>query len=178
MSRTKHDLHFADLWARQCAARERWQSTSGGVESRHAQPEICPAGMPGAETCAGATGFVRSSDGDHRPISRAGVAPGPLTNKYGNRRTNGYASEKEMHRAADLWLLQRVGVIQDLREQVSYLLIPKQGEERACSYVADFVYRETGGAEIVEDCKGFRTSEYIIKRKLMLFVHGIAILET
>ena len=41
----------------------------------------------------------------------------------------------------------------------------------------DFVYQEDGHT-VVEDCKGFRTPEYRIKKKLMLWVHGIKIRET
>jgi hypothetical protein len=48
--------------------------------------------------------------------------------------------------------------------------------ERACAYVADFVYTENG-KKIVEDTKGFKTKDYIIKRKLMLWVHGIRVKE-
>lgn len=48
--------------------------------------------------------------------------------------------------------------------------------ERECSYKADFVYTE-GGETVVEDVKGYRTKEYIIKRKLMLHVYGIRIRE-
>lgn len=48
--------------------------------------------------------------------------------------------------------------------------------ERSCSYVADFVY-ECDGETVVEDTKGFRTKEYIIKRKLMLYKYGIQIRE-
>jgi hypothetical protein len=40
----------------------------------------------------------------------------------------------------------------------------------------DFVYMENG-KKVVEDTKGFRTKDYIIKRKLMLYVHGIRIKE-
>ena len=77
--------------------------------------------------------------------------------------------------------------------QVSYVLIPAQyGEcgkdfkgrdtrvllERPCRYVADFVYTDRAtGQTVVEDTKGVRTKEYIIKRKLMLHVHGIRIKE-
>ena len=48
--------------------------------------------------------------------------------------------------------------------------------ELAVKYVADFVYKENGKT-IVEDTKGFKTKDYIIKRKLMLWVHGIKIKE-
>jgi len=104
--------------------------------------------------------------------------------KYNNKPTNGYASKKEARRAAELKHLLAAGSISELREQVWYLLIPKAiGEdgrvvERACSYVADFVYRDAAGRECIEDCKGMRTDAYRIKRKLMLMVHNIRILET
>ena len=104
-------------------------------------------------------------------------------NKYGALRSGGYASGREHRRADELKMMQRAGLISDLREQVKYELIPAQYRdgkliERACAYVADFVYfdREANSL-VVEDTKGFRTKEYIIKRKLMLHVHGIVIKE-
>jgi hypothetical protein len=64
---------------------------------------------------------------------------------------------------------------------VKFELIPSQRiggkvAERACSYVADFVYMQDG-KKVVEDTKGFKTADYIIKRKLMLWVHGIQVKE-
>lgn len=89
-------------------------------------------------------------------------------------------------------LLERAGQITDLQRQVKFVLIPAQYEpntigvrggvkkgkllERETSYVADFVYTQDG-KQVVEDTKGFRTKDYIIKRKLMLWVHGIGIKE-
>ena len=92
-----------------------------------------------------------------------------------------FDSKKEARRYTELLLLERAGAIRELRRQVKFELIPSQrydGKvvERPCSYVADFVYREKGNL-IVEDTKGFRTTDYIIKRKLMLWVHGIRIKE-
>ena len=49
--------------------------------------------------------------------------------------------------------------------------------EKECSYIADFVYKDKDGKTIVEDTKGFRTETYLIKRKLMLFIHGVKIHE-
>lgn len=103
-------------------------------------------------------------------------------NKYGARKVKApdgqvFDSVKEYHRWGMLKLLERAGRISDLKRQVSYELIPKQQGERACSYVADFTYMEDGKL-VVEDCKGFRTPEYRLKRKLMLWVHGIRIKET
>lgn len=93
-----------------------------------------------------------------------------------------YDSKKEFRRWRDLQLLERAGEIENLRRQVKFQLIPAQriaGKvvERECSYIADFVY-ERDGQTIVEDCKGFRTDTYKLKRKMMLYKYGIRILET
>lgn len=85
-------------------------------------------------------------------------------------------SIKEANRWCELKLLERAGRIQHLQRQVKYALIPKQEGERAVEYIADFVYRENGNL-VVEDVKGKKTKDYIIKRKLMLWVHGIKIKE-
>ena len=104
-------------------------------------------------------------------------------NKYHAEKSGGYASRKDHRRANELKLMQRAGLIANLREQVSYELIPAQrgadGKliERACSYIADFVYTDKNGNTIVEDTKGMRTDVYRIKRKLMLYVHGIRVTE-
>lgn len=103
--------------------------------------------------------------------------------KYGNIKKGGYDSKKESKRATQLKMMQLAGEISDLREQVKYELIPSQkidGKvvERPCAYIADFVYKDKDGNEVVEDTKGFRKiKDYIIKRKLMLHVHGIKIKE-
>lgn len=102
--------------------------------------------------------------------------------KYHAKKSGGYDSKKEHQRASHLKLMQRAGIISDLREQVKFVLIPTQRDsqgnllEKECSYYADFVYDKDGVA-IVEDTKGVRTKEYIIKRKLMLYLHGIRIKE-
>jgi len=106
--------------------------------------------------------------------------------KYGAVRSGKYASKREAKRAAELRLLQRAGKIFDLQEQVAYELVPKQEGERALTYVADFTYGENHIDEkglrcylpVVEDVKGFKTAEYRIKRKLMLWLRGIRIRET
>ena len=107
-------------------------------------------------------------------------------NKYHNKKITRdgetFDSQKEYRRFCELRLLERAGRIADLQRQVKFELIPSQridGKvvERACVYVADFVYTEDG-KQVVEDTKGVRTADYIIKRKLMLWVHGIQIRET
>ncbi len=105
--------------------------------------------------------------------------------KYGNRKVirDGieFDSIKECQRYCELKLMQRAGVISDLQLQVQYELIPTQRidgklAEKAVNYIADFVYKQDGQT-VVEDTKGMRTKDYIIKRKLMLWVHGIRIVE-
>lgn len=98
--------------------------------------------------------------------------------KYRNVKTNGYDSMAEAKRGFDLGLLVQAGKIKDLRKQVSYEIIPKQKGEQAAHYIADFTYVDvTTGETVVEDVKGVRTAVYILKRKLMLLVHGIKIKE-
>lgn len=94
-----------------------------------------------------------------------------------------FDSKKEANRYQELKLMQRAGIITDLQRQVKYVLIPSQkGDdgrviERPCTYIADFVYIDENGKTVVEDTKGYRTSDYKIKRKLMLYIHGVKINE-
>jgi hypothetical protein len=100
-------------------------------------------------------------------------------NKYRNIKTEvdgiTFHSKKEAARYSDLKLLERAGQIKDLRIQVPFLF--ELNDVRICKYFADFVYRENG-KEVVEDCKGKRTKDYMIKRKLMKAFFAIEILET
>lgn len=116
--------------------------------------------------------------------------------KYHNRKITRdgvtFDSRKEFRRYEELQLLQQAGEIANLRRQVKFVLIPTQREpskigtrggvkkgkllERECAYIADFVYTENGKI-VVEDTKGLRTKDYIIKRKLMLYVHNIRVRE-
>ena len=101
--------------------------------------------------------------------------------KYGNTkiRVDGrlFDSKAEAARWQELQLLERAGEITELERQVEYELIPKQKGERAVKYIADFRYKGHEGKVVVEDTKGVRTPVYILKRKLMLRVHGIRIRE-
>ena len=109
-----------------------------------------------------------------------------------------FDSQKEAMRYGQLKLLERAGEISDLRLQVPFELIPNQYEtverfsksgkrlkdglklvERGVTYVADFTYN-TGKNIVVEDVKSKATRKkesYIIKRKLMRYLKGIAIKE-
>lgn len=92
-----------------------------------------------------------------------------------------FDSKKELQRYKELKLLEKAGEIQNLRRQVKYVLIPSQridGKvvEREVAYKADFVY-EADGETVVEDAKGVKTTDYIIKRKMMLLFYNIRIKE-
>ena len=110
-------------------------------------------------------------------------------NKYHSRKITRdgitFDSTREYRRYCELKLLERAGQISTPERQVKFVLIPAQYEgegksrrciERECAYIADFAYLENG-ILVVEDAKGFRTKDYIIKRKLMLYMHGIRIRE-
>ena len=98
-----------------------------------------------------------------------------------------FDSKKEYKRWKELRMLEKAGKIVGLKRQVKYRLLPSQyieehGKrvcvERPVSYIADFVYYSMTDAEwVVEDCKGFRTKDYILKRKMMLYLNGIRIRE-
>ena len=95
-----------------------------------------------------------------------------------------FDSKREAKRYLTLKEKQEKGEITDLEMQKEYLLIPSQKDkktgktiERPVKYRADFVYKTADGKEVVEDVKGKRLAEYIIKRKLMLWIHGIKIEE-
>lgn len=104
-----------------------------------------------------------------------------------------FHSKKELRRYEELLLLEKAGQIKNLRREVKYTLIPSQREtiwkngkprqgkviEREASYIADFVYEENGQT-VVEDVKGgyaTKTPVYRLKKKLLLYVHGIRIRE-
>ena len=117
-----------------------------------------------------------------------------------------FQSTKEGNRYCELKLLQRSGKISNLELQKRYELIPAQYEtvetgeyykigakkgqpktkevciEQSVVYIADFVYQENGKT-IVEDVKGFRDptsstyAKFVLKRKMMLWLHGIKINE-
>lgn len=120
----------------------------------------------------------------------------PRRSKYGAKKINidgeTFDSKKEAKRWKELKLREDLGLISDLRRQVKFVLVPAQREpdtvgsrggvhkgrviEREVAYYADFVYQQDGKT-VVEDVKGMRTETYKVKRKLMLYVHGIKITE-
>lgn len=117
--------------------------------------------------------------------------------KYGSKKVTidgiTFDSKKEAHRYCELKLLLRAGKIKGMELQKTFELIPAQREpstmtktgkeklgrviEQSVKYIADFVYIDDSGNTVVEDTKGVKTKDYIIKRKLMLYVYGIKIKE-
>lgn len=123
--------------------------------------------------------------------------------KYYNVKTRAldgtvFDSNKEARRWDELSLLQKAGKISNLQRQVPFVLIPPQYEhverfgkkgqrlkdgvnlvERAIVYTADFVYNDENGTRVVEDTKSpaTRTEAYVIRRKLMYYIHRIKIKE-
>lgn len=104
------------------------------------------------------------------------------TSKYGNHKVEvdgiTFDSKKEANRYRELKMMERAGEIQGLELQPVFDLIPKQDGERAVRYLGDFRYTKEGKT-VVEDVKSSatKTQVYRIKRKLMLYVHGIRVRE-
>lgn len=101
--------------------------------------------------------------------------------KYRNVKTDGFASKREAARYQELLLLEKAGLIDKLRTQVKFPL--EVNGHLICTYIADFTFRhwveETSPMTfVVEDCKGFRTPTYKLKKKLMEAIHHIVIKET
>ena len=118
-------------------------------------------------------------------------------NKYHAKKVEFYGitfdSKKEGLYYLKLKDMERRGEITDLRIQVPYELLPaiyrdevvhlktkdkvvKKLVQRAVTYVADFVYVQDG-KEVVIDAKGMRLPDYILKKKMMLALKGIEVIE-
>ena len=152
-----------------------------------------------------ARGNPSSGPADHLPPRGKAAGGGRTmfapTEKKGNklhaeRTEEGYASKREAKRAAELRMMEKAGIIENLQEQVSFLLLPtvyaradgsyfrwfeaenkKEAEkmagekltlvEKPVSYVADFVY-ERDGRQVVEDAKGFKDPSSATYAKFVL----------
>lgn len=105
--------------------------------------------------------------------------------KYHARKTTAdgitFDSRKEADRYLVLKGMEEDGLIENLRRQVRYELIPAFDVDgrhyRPVFYVADFVYVEDG-KEVVEDVKGVRTDVYKLKSKLFARRYGMSVKET
>lgn len=92
-----------------------------------------------------------------------------------------FDSAKEAKRYVKLRDMQKAGVIQGLCLQMPFEILPSfecDGVKyRGMKYIADFVYYRDG-KQIVEDCKGYKTAEYKLKKKLMAYLNHINIEES
>ncbi len=118
-----------------------------------------------------------------------------------------FDSRAEARRYGQLRMLEKAGEISDLQRQKMYELIPghyeyiptgkifsrgaRKGQkeykrvtvELPVKYIADFVYKDKDGNTVVEDVKGYSDpnsatyAKFVIKRKLMLWVHGVKVKE-
>ena len=109
-----------------------------------------------------------------------------MRNKYNNKKTviNGitFHSQKEGLRYIELKQMEKNKKILNLILQPKFKIVVNG--MKVCSYIADFSYikRNAKGKEdypetIIEDVKGFKTSIYRLKKKLMKAALGIEIQE-
>lgn len=91
-----------------------------------------------------------------------------------------FDSLKESRRYGELKLLEKSGRISGLEVQPAFRIVVNNC--LICTYKADFRYvtdmPHASGQVVIEDCKGFLTPVYRLKKKLMLAVHGISVVET
>lgn len=113
----------------------------------------------------------------------AAQARQPKKSKFNNRRVavdgKNFDSMKEARRYQYLKMLERGGGVRAVKTQRPFAL--RVNGALICTYVADFTYEKRIAGDkwlsIVEDAKGFRTREFIIKKKLMAAVLGIDVQE-
>ena len=107
-------------------------------------------------------------------------------NKYHNKKViyNGitFDSIKEKNRYIELKLLERAGLIKDLKLQYEFELQPafilNKKKIRKISYIADFYYFDNKLNDyVVEDTKGMRTEIYRIKKKMFEYRYKKEIIE-
>jgi hypothetical protein len=107
--------------------------------------------------------------GKEKQVTRNKFNAKKCVDEHGNK----FDSKREYNRYLDLMFLKKIGEVTVLRRQVVY-------ELSVCKYIADFVYRDKNGIEIVEDVKSAHTRKlpvYRLKKKMMLKELGIEIKE-
>lgn len=101
-----------------------------------------------------------------------------LVSKYHNKKViyDGitFDSIKEKNRYIELKLMERAGLIKDLKLQYEFELQPafilNKKKIRKISYIADFYYFDNKLNDyIIEDTKGMRTEVYKIKKKMFQY---------
>jgi hypothetical protein len=85
-----------------------------------------------------------------------------------------HQSTLEARRCDELHLMQKGGLIKDLRAHPQVRFSLDVGTHHICDYMADFCYFDNErNAEVVEDTKGMITDVCRMKLKLMSAVHGV-----
>jgi hypothetical protein len=92
-----------------------------------------------------------------------------------------HASKKEARRCGELHAICKLGLQAQVGE-ITNLIVQPEYNLYGVKYIADFEYHERqkdgGSLRVVEDCKGFKTPVYKLKKTLMKNIHGIEIRET
>ena len=100
-------------------------------------------------------------------------------NKYRNVKTEidgiVFDSKREAGRYQELKMLERSKIITQLELQKTFEL--RVNGVLICKYRADFAYLDQQGREVIEDAKGVRTRDYLLKSKLMIACHGLRVVE-
>lgn len=117
---------------------------------------------------------VQSIIGNVKQVSVAGKRESKYHNKIAYYDGIAFDSIKERDYYADVLLpLKWAGKIKSIDMQVSFVLQPpfKHGGKtiKGIKYVADFVITYPDGRKKVIDTKGYRTKEYQLKRKMLLY---------
>lgn len=117
---------------------------------------------------------VQSIIGNVKQVSVVGKRESKYHNKIAYYDGIAFDSIKERDYYADVLLpLKWAGEIKSIDMQVSFVLQPpfKHGGKtiKGIKYVADFVITYPDGRKKVIDTKGYRTKEYQLKRKMLLY---------
>ena len=120
--------------------------------------------------------YHRTRQARHEPEDDGEAKPRP---KYRNKKVTidgkKFDSKAEGARYVQLKRMVNAGLITDLQCQPPFDLVVNG--EKITRYTADFSYRDGEGRLVVEDVKGVRTRDYVLRRKLMKAVLGITVQE-
>lgn len=150
----------------------------------HSQPIHPPTQRMSAAQYLAAVGSAESGKRAGRAASVEKPSGRDRRNKYGNTKVGEFDSSKEARVNEQLKMQMQAANpserVTSIEHHVRFEVIPKQEGERASHYEADFVVHYADGHMEVIDVKSEITRKeprYILKRKLMLYVHGIRLRE-